>query len=172
MWQDNMTTILRVSINDVDDPQTYSDSRLQLALIVGAFQVNTEFNFAADYTININQFSIHPDPTAGSSPDGWFINLTVMKSALSILSNDLKLASLQAWKIRDIDVDIDLREVAQVKKQLYDEAYKYYEWAGMQYRVGVYCSMQAILTPFNILAGNMRGGNYGWGQTDRDRVVW
>ncbi len=170
MWQDEMTIILRHTINDVDDPQTYTDSRLQLGLVVGAQFVNTEYDFTQRYQVNIGTLSIAPDPTTLPTPDNWFVNLTVMKTALFMLSNDLKNASLSAWIIKDIDISVDLRELAKYKQILLDEMQKYYDWAGQQYRLGVHAAGQAILTPFNVLAGGYRAPLYGY--TDRDRLIW
>jgi hypothetical protein len=170
MWQDEMTVILRHTINDVDDPQTYTDSRLQLGLVVGAQFVNTEFDFTQPYTVSVIGLNISPDPTSLPAPDNWFINLTVMKTSMMMLSNDLKLAAQQAWTIKDVDVTVDMKEAYKARKMILDELKEYYEWAGMQYRIGVRSAGQAILTPFNILAGGMRAPLYGF--SDRDRMIW
>src|ERR1035441_8802894 len=105
-WQTTMTTILRHTINDVDDPQSYTDSRLQLALLIGANFVNTELDFVNKYKVSIEQLSINPDPTGGAIEDGWFINLSVMKTTILMLMNDLAVASRSGFSMRDIDVTI------------------------------------------------------------------
>jgi hypothetical protein len=174
-WFDDMVTLLRYSINDVDTPQTYTDSRLQQAILVGARFVNREFDFTVEYNSDLNLLTLTPDPTTvqvgNDIRDDWFINLTVMRSALFMLQNDLKLAGNSAWSIKDIDVNIDLRQLAEVKKKIYQEMVDYYDHQGMQYRCGVYSAGASILTPFNILAGNIRGGPMtSW--TDRDRCIW
>ena len=178
-WQDEMTTILRHTINDVDDPQLYTDSRLQLAILVGAQFVNTEFDWYPNtYQVNIGQLSLAPDPTttAGSNfkeidLNNWFVNLTVLKTSLIMFGNNLRTASQQAFIIKDIDVVVDLRQVAAVNKQIYDEMVKYYDYVSMQYRSAVRCPGQAILGPINVLAGNWTSAQYGYGEV-RDRIVY
>lgn len=169
-WQDEVTTILRHTINDVDDPQTYTDSRLQLAFLVGAQFVNTEFDWTPNsYNVNLGQLSLSPDPT--TIPDNWFINLSVIKTSIIMFGNNLKNASNQAWMIKDIDVTVDLRAMAAVQKQILDEMNKYYAQVSIQYRLGVRNPGQAILGPINILAGSWMSAQYGWG-SPRDRVVY
>jgi hypothetical protein len=169
-WQDSMTLLLRQSINDIDDPTTYTDERLQLALVCGAFKVIGEFDFGNIYTVNLPGMTISPDPTVPVPPDYWFTNLTVMKTALDILSNNLRLAAAQAFSIKDIDVAVDLRAVAQYNQSILNDMKKYYEEASAQYRIGVYSAGQAIISPFNILAGGLRSPTYG--MSDRNRMIW
>lgn len=171
-WQDEMTIILRHTINDVDDPQTYTDSRLQLAILVGAHFVNTEFDWTPQtYTVNLGKLSLFPDPTTLSPEDGWFINLSIIKTSIIMFGNNLKSAAMQAFSIKDIDVTVDLRGVAVVQKQILDEMNKYYDQVSMQYRIGVRSPGQAILGPINILAGNWMSAQYGYGEA-RDRIIW
>jgi hypothetical protein len=171
-WQTTMTTILRHTINDVDDPQTYTDSRLQLALLIGANFVNTELNWVNSYQVNIEQLSISPDPTSGAINDNWFINLTVMKTTIFMLTNDLAVAARSGFSMKDIDVTIDFREMYKARKLILDEMNKIYEQAKVQYQIGVYSAGQAILGPINCLAGNYRGTNAYWGPSERSRSIW
>lgn len=168
MWQDIWTIMLRHTINDVDSPQQYSDSRLQTALLVGAQFVNNEFSMATNYVIDLIGLTINPDPT-NATADEWMTNLTVAKTSVIMLRNNLKLASLSAWTIKDTDVNIDLRKIADVTKQLLDDIEEWYEQARMVYCVGVNPSVQAVLTPINIWAGGSRLPMMG---TSRDRLVW
>lgn len=171
-WQTTMTTILRHTINDVDDPQTYSDSRLQLALLVGANFVNTELDWINKYTVNIEQLNISPDPTGSTPIDGWFVNLSVMKTTIYMLSNDMKMAANNAYLIKDIDVTVDFKEMYKAKKMILDEMNAIYDQAKIQYQIGVYSAGSAVLTPINILAGNYRGTNCYWGASERSRAIW
>lgn len=178
-WQDVMTTLLRHTINDVDDPQLYTDNRLQLAILTGAQFVNTEFDWKPNqYQISLPTLSISPDPTnpvnAGDqwlNLNNWFMNLVILKTSIIMFGNNLRTASMQAFAIKDIDVTVDLRAMATVNKQILDEMKEYYAEIGKQYRIGVRSPGQAILGPINILAGNWMSTQYGYGDS-RSRVIW
>ena len=78
-WQQEMTTMLRVLINDMDDEQTYSDTRLEQLLVLSAKYVQQEISFVTTYTVDVAALSISPDPT--TEPDNSFINFTVLKAS-------------------------------------------------------------------------------------------
>lgn len=80
-WQTDMTTIVRVWINDLDASPTYSDSRIQQVITVAAQNVIREVNFVQNYTIDISSTGITPDPTAQDTKDDDFVALTSLKSA-------------------------------------------------------------------------------------------
>lgn len=178
-WQDVMTTLLRHTINDVDDPQLYTDNRLQLAILAAAQFVNTEFDWRPnEYQVSLPTLNLSPDPTTNGNNgnqhlnlNNWFINLVILKTSIIMFGNNLRTASMQAFAIKDIDVTVDLRAMAVVNKQILDEMKEYYEKIGMQYRIGVRSPGQAILGPINILAGNWMSAQYGYGEP-RDRIVW
>lgn len=170
MWTDILPLMLRHVINDVDTPQTYTDNRLQLALLVGAQFVTAEVNLSQKYQLDFIQVSINPDPTSQSAPDEWMMNLMVMRSSIMMLSNNLKVAANSAWVIKDTDMTADLRKVADVNKQLLDEIKGMYDHAKAEYMVGVNPQVSAVLTPFNVLAGGFRGPIYGYGT--RDQLIW
>ncbi len=170
MWQDVWTVMLRYTINDVDTPQQYADARLQTALLVGAQFVNNEFSFQTKYNIDLIAITISPDPTLGPNPDEWMTNLTVAKTAIIMLRNNLKLAAISAWMLKDVDVTVDTRQVANVMKMLLDDIERWYEEARAQYAVGVNPSVSAVLTPINIFAGGSRMPMVGY--DSRSRMVW
>ena len=172
-WQDVSVVQLRHAINDVDDPQRYTDSRLQLAWIVGASYVVNEFTLVSNYSVDIVGVDISPDPTAGSNrqyADAWAVNLITLRSAIMMISNDLKLASNSAWYIKDVHMSVDMRELHKANKIILDEAKEAYENLRMQYSLGVNPSVQAILTPINILAAGYRVPLYGYDV--RDRMIY
>lgn len=174
-WQDVSVVQLRHAINDVDDPNRYSDSRLQLAWIVGASYVVNEFTLANTYGVDIVGVDINPDPTiAGSQPgqyaDPWAVNLITLRSAIMMISNDVKLATNSAWSIKDVHMSVDMKELYKANKIILDEAKEAYENLRMQYQIGVNPSVQAVLTPINILAAGYRMPLYGY--TERDRMIY
>lgn len=170
------TNMVRILINDMEDVPTYTDNRLQFALLIGAQFVNNEFTMQHNYIINLNTMTITPDPVPENdttNSDGWMLNLSTLKTAIFMLRNDLKLAALSAWSIKDIDVNIDLRNLAQYKKALLDDLEKMWEIDRAQYAVGVSPSCAAVLTPINIWSYMGHQQNYGvYGTSGPRDHIW
>ena len=78
-WQTEISTITRVWINDLSDTPTYSDSRLLQLILVAAKYVKLEVNLEYDYTIDLDNSSISPDPV--DINDENFIAFVALKSA-------------------------------------------------------------------------------------------
>ena len=76
-YLDEMLTMLRYLIFDLDSTPTYSDTRLAQLLIVGASYVVQEIDFNTSYSVNVQDISISPDPVS----DRDFMNLVVLKAA-------------------------------------------------------------------------------------------
>ena len=78
-WQRHLTNVVRVLINDLDQPYEYSDERMQQVIVVAAKYV--QFNVNLDYSYNVNVItpSITPDPTLGH--DEIFLSLVGLKAA-------------------------------------------------------------------------------------------
>lgn len=167
-WQDVVPTLMRYAINDVDDPQRYTDDRLETAWLVGLNYILNEFSFTNSYQLNLQTLSVNPDPVTYN--DMWPVNLAVMKAAIMMVSNDLRLSALQGWKIRDIDMQVDFTEMYKGNKIILDEMQKMYDRARLTYSMAVNPSHAAILTPFNILAGGYRMPYYD--MSPRDRPIW
>jgi hypothetical protein len=174
-WQDVSEIQLRQVINDVDIPQRYTSSRLNLAWLVGASYVSQEFTLMNNYAVDLVGVSINPDPTqTGDQPgqvaDPWMLNLTTLRTAIMMINNDMKLAANSSFMIRDVHMQADMRELYKANKILLDEANKIYDNIRMQYCVGVQPQLAAILTPINILAGGYRAPLYGF--DSRDRMIF
>jgi hypothetical protein len=81
-WYDEMLIMLRLTINDVADTPTYSDSRLVQLLSLAAMQVVQEIDvFGRRYTVNVKRLTVSPDPSADELRDVTFMNLVVLKAA-------------------------------------------------------------------------------------------
>lgn len=78
-WQTEISTITRVWINDLSDSPTYSDARLIQLILVAAKYVKIEVNLEYDYSIDLDNLAITPDPT--SLNDENFIAFVALKSA-------------------------------------------------------------------------------------------
>tara|TARA_E500000318_G_scaffold107878_1_gene117805 strand:- start:75 stop:614 length:540 start_codon:yes stop_codon:yes gene_type:complete len=80
-WQLEIPIIVRVWINDLEDKPTYSDDRIQQVIAVAAQNVVREINLNEEYTIDVVNLTITPDPCLASDKDNDFIALTALKSA-------------------------------------------------------------------------------------------
>lgn len=92
-WKKEMTTIVRVLINDFGPTYTYSDSRIQQVLVVAANYVQVDVELDNKYTINIVTPNITPDPTLSDPKDDIFVNLTSLKAACIIDQSSLRTKS-------------------------------------------------------------------------------
>lgn len=61
-WQDQMSTIVRYVVNDVDSSNyTFSDERVETSILVAAQLVSNEIDFIQTYTIDVEGGTISPD---------------------------------------------------------------------------------------------------------------
>ena len=93
-WNTEITELVRVLINDLDTTETYTDSRIERVIIIGATQVLQEVSFPTEYTVDVANITISPDPTALDPKDYGFINLVSLKTACLILGGEVKQYSL------------------------------------------------------------------------------
>ena len=86
-WQNEMTIIVRHIIGDLDsDNYNFSDSRIEESILVAAQLIHNEMEFFIDYTIEVDNGSLTPDPTttgvSTSNKDDDFIALCCLRSGL------------------------------------------------------------------------------------------
>lgn len=79
-WLVELVLMLRLMINDMADPPTYSDTRLGQLIVMAARYVMNEVEVGT-YRINVKDLVISPDPTAEDSRNEGFINLIILKAA-------------------------------------------------------------------------------------------
>ncbi len=167
-WQDDATEVLRVLVNDMDSPQTYSDDKLERVLVVAAFQVLLEATFSQDFVVSISNASILPDPTLGAGKDESFVNLFCLKSACIIDRGGAVAAAQRAISVRDGSSAVDLRGVFGAKLQLLEKGWcAVYEDSKLDYQAGrSRVAGAAIVSPFRLFATGGYGGYLG---SDRNR---
>ena len=94
-WCDHAIKMLRIIVGDnSSETPTYSDSRLEETLVVGAQLMTQEVDFSTSYTINLISQSISPDPVANN--DDAFLNLMVLKAACLIDQGTFRTKALSA----------------------------------------------------------------------------
>ncbi|UCG02428.1 MAG: hypothetical protein JSW11_00250 [Candidatus Heimdallarchaeota archaeon] len=104
-WNTDLVLMVRVLINDIDSPQTYTDEYLKRVLVTAGIIVDAEVPFSYDYTYNINNLTISPDPV--TSEDSIFMSLVPLKAACILTQGEFKQALGQGIKVRDGDSAID-----------------------------------------------------------------
>ena len=115
-WQMDMILMLRSVIGDLDETK-YTNERLKQILMVGAYNVQNDADFRNEYTINVGQVSLTPDPIDTGDSD--FAVLTVYKSACILIGSEVKTESANAISIKDGPSAIDLRGVSGSLSTLY-----------------------------------------------------
>ena len=97
--------MLRVLLNDTASV-TYTDAVLNQLITVAGATINSECPQDTDYTFDLTNSTISPDPT-----DDSFIVLVAHKAAIMILEADLRTKSSQGIKIVDGPSTIDLTSI-------------------------------------------------------------
>ena len=113
-WRGESIELLRILISDMDEPPTYSDERLTRVLIIAAYQMVQQLDFLQNFTVNISEQTISPDPTdtlAGTN-DEFFVNLICLKAACIIDTGSAGKAASTAVAGKDMVSSWDLRGVA------------------------------------------------------------
>lgn len=78
-WQDHLTTVVRVLINDLNQPYEFSDERMLQVIVVAAKYVQFDVNLDHLYQIDVVNPDISPDPTLDN--DDIFLSLVGLKAA-------------------------------------------------------------------------------------------
>ena len=130
-WNVDLVLMLRSLIGDLDRSK-YTNERLKQILVVGAFNVKNDADFNTDYTVDVGEVSISPDPIDGNDLD--FSSLTVYKSACILLGSEVKTESANAISIKDGPSSIDLRGVSGSLSSLYKDLCQKYDDLLIKYR--------------------------------------
>jgi len=148
-WQNEMTLIVRHLVNDLDSTSyTFTDSRLEEAVLVSAQLASLEIDFENTYTVDVDSVSLSPDPTASTNKDDSFINLVSLKTAHMLLGSEIKTHSLNAISLRDGPSSLNLTGIVSGLKILFDDITARFEEAKMQYKLNGVVG-QAILGPYS-----------------------
>lgn len=93
-WRNEVIPLIRVLINDLDSPYSYTDRRLEQLAVVAAHIIKNEVPLDYTYTITIATRSISPDPKANN--DTGFINLIAIKSSCLVDISTFRTEALRA----------------------------------------------------------------------------
>lgn len=165
-WQDEMSIMVRVMIGDTSATPTNSDDSLEQLLALSARQVLNELSFDQEYTVNVENATISPDPTAAATLDDAFINLVTLKAASILDRSGAGLAAKRAILVKDGSSAIDLSKVSESMIKLLEKGWSaVYADAKWQYLYDQSSSIpgMAIMTPFRLYA-------YSYCASERDRI--
>jgi hypothetical protein len=87
-WQNEMTTMVRILVNDSVAPYQFSDERIEQTILVAGKYVQFDVVLDHPYTIDVSNNALSPDPTVDN--DEIFIILTTLKAACLIDQGSLR----------------------------------------------------------------------------------
>lgn len=149
-WQNDMVTIVRYLIDDVDiSNYDFSSYRLETTILVAASLTFMDVDFKNTYDINIGNGTLSPDPTEAATKDNAFITLVSLRAACIILGSIIRSESGNAISIKDGPSAIDLRGVTNTLMDLYKDLCSKYDTALLEYKSGNPDLVQAILGPYS-----------------------
>lgn len=155
-WQTTLTLIVRGIIGDFDTPYQYSDQRLQQIITIGAQFVTSELTLPYNYTIDVVNLGITPDPTGFTPPDNASIVLFTLRAACFLDQGSMRQKAGGAIRIGDARSSIDATKLVEGFQLIMDKgACNSYEEAKFAYQMGGLNSTavgQAILGPFAIIS--------------------
>tara|TARA_R110000824_G_scaffold16317_5_gene67804 strand:+ start:368 stop:907 length:540 start_codon:yes stop_codon:yes gene_type:complete len=158
-WKPEMTTLLRYVINDTDTTtREFTDERLHSLIVTSAQLTRGVVDFPREYTVDVANSGISPDPTTGDRDNG-FINLIILKAACLLATGEFRSASNKGIVIRDGPSSVDARGLVSAKKQMMESTCQKYEEAELEFRLGNSNAGEAIIGPHrNAFYGG--GGGY------------
>jgi hypothetical protein len=146
VWQNEMVRIVRFLVNDLDSI-SYTDDRLEETILVSAQLMLINVDFGVNYTIDVDQFILSPDPTEGTK-DNDFIAIVVTKAACIILGSEAKTLAAQGFRVKDgtssIDTTAAYQSIHQLHKELNDELASLI----VGYQAGNSIGGGAVMTPY------------------------
>jgi len=147
-WSTDMTLIVRNMINDLSEPYTYTDARIQKAIVIAGQIQCSQMNFDYDYTFDISNSTITPDPT--SYPDLPFISIVSLQAVCIIIGGEYKIASQNSIRVTDAWSSIDMSAQSSALKGLYATFEQKLLEAKQQFAYGDMRALAAVLSPYTV----------------------
>jgi hypothetical protein len=151
-WEIEIPIIIRNLINDLADPPTYSDARIQqLAVIAAQYSLN-DLNLSTNYNIDIVNQTITPDPSDPNSRDTDFIGFVALKSACILDQSTFRTkAALEGIRTALGSANLSISGNLAGYKMILDQDQgpcKLYEQLVLDYNIGNATAVSAVLSPF------------------------
>lgn len=149
-WEIEIPIIIRVLINDLGSPPTYSDSRIQQLSVVAAQYVLMEVNLDREYIANVVTTDISPDPSDPATRDTDFIGFIAMKAACLLDQSTFRTkAAGEGLRAALGPASLSVTgTLAGYKDILNMGPCKLYEQLVLDHNIGNATAVRAILSPF------------------------
>lgn len=149
-WEIEIPLIVRTLINDLGDTPIYTDDRIKQLVVVSARYVINEIPFNTQYTLDIVNSSISPDPSADATRDVYFVSFVALKSACLLDQSTFRTKAISEG-IRTVLGPANLSvagNLAGYKTLLEMGPCKTYEQTRLEYVAGNTQIIRAVLSPF------------------------
>ena len=149
-WQVEIPIIVRNLINDLESTPTYTDDRIIQLSTVSARYVVSEANFTTEYTIDIINQTISPDPSDPSSRDIDFVGLLALKAACILDQSTFRTkAALEGIRTALGSANLSVQGNLGGYKILLDQGpCALYEQLVLDHNIGNATAVAAVLSPF------------------------
>jgi hypothetical protein len=168
-WEIEIPIIVRNLINDLEDPPIYSDLRIQQLAVVASQYVLNDVNLSKEYTIDIINGTITPDPSDPETRDTDFIGFIALKSSCILDQSTFRTkAALEGIKTSLGSANLTINGNLSGYKIILDQGpCKLYDQLILDYNIGNATAISAVLSPFvgnkfdprYLLRGSFRGSN-------------
>lgn len=130
-WKTTGLLLLRNLINDLVEPYTYTDDRLESLLLTSAYLNTQDVDFDLDYVIDLSAETITPDST-----DTGFIALMVLRAAAVLANSEWKTDSRKSVVVKDGPTSIDMTDSILQKQKYAAEMTAQFNKAVVLYKTG------------------------------------
>lgn len=167
-WQIEIPIIVRTLINDLGTPPIYSDQRIEQLIVVAAHYVLMEANLDRNYSVDIINIEITPDPSSPSIRDIDFIGLIAMKAACLLDQSTFRTrAAGEGYRAVLGPASLSVSgALAGYKDILNLGPCSIYEQLVLDYNIGNATAVRAVLSPF--VGNNFDPRNVGGGEDGSD----
>lgn len=152
-WQTEITPMVRYIIGDISTTPTYTDAKIQNAVLISAQLMTKEIDFGKTYVVDVGNSGLTPDPTDATRDDA-FISLVSLKTAWLIANSELRTYALTGMKVTDGPSTIDTTSMATQMKNVAASASKAYNDAARQYTLGNAIGAKIVTGPYTTNNGN------------------
>ena len=149
-WGPELLIMIRILINDLETPATYSDDRITQLAVVSARYVIMDANLSVSYSLNIVAKTISPDPADPNSYDDIFLGLIALKSACLLDQSTFRTrAALEGLSARLGPAALTVGgSLSGYKTILESGPCALYDALVFDYNVGNATAVRAVLSPF------------------------
>jgi len=149
-WEIEIPIIVRSLINDLASCPTYTDERILQLSVVAAQYVVKEVNLSKNYTIDIVNVNITPDPSEDATRDTDFISFTALKAACFLDQSTFRTkAALEGIKTSLGPANLSVGGNLQGYKTILEEGpCSLYQRLLMDHNIGEATAVKAVLSPF------------------------